>query len=345
MIGLRCSAALALLGVLGCKSEPRADVATGGATSTAQTVGGSPNSSAGGTSSTTTGAATSSGGARTTAGSSESSGAGGQNTTSTTETTGNLTAGAGGAFAGAGGTSGTGLRLPEANAPFDYQLGGAYAPPQSVRVVTRDREEQPAAGLYNICYVNGFQTQPQDNDRWLSDHAELILHDADGEPFLDEDWGEYPFDTSSTEKQLALVEIVSSWIEGCAVSGFDAVEIDNLDSYSRSDGLLAEDANVSFMSRLSNIAHGRGLAIGQKNAAELVPRAADLGTDFAIAEKCNRYDECDTYTEHYGNLVFVIEYRRQDFDAGCAAFPELSLVLRDLDLSTPAAGAYVYDGC
>jgi hypothetical protein len=214
-----------------------------------------------------------------------------------------------------------------------------------VRIVTRDREDAPAAGLYNICYVNGFQTQPQDNQRWLDDHPELIVHDANGEPVFDEDWGEYLFDTSSTEKQLALVDSVADWIAGCATSGFDAVEIDNLDSYSRSEGRLSENDNVSFMARLSELAHEQGLAIGQKNAAELVPRARELGTDFAVAEECNRYDECGTYQQHYGDLVFVIEYRQQDFDQGCTAFPELSIVLRDVELVTPRSAGYVFDGC
>jgi hypothetical protein len=43
--------------------------------------------------------------------------------------------------------------------------------------------------------------------------------------------------------------------------------------------------------------------------------------------------------------VIVIEYRQQDFDAGCAAFPNLSIVLRDVNLVTPQGTGYVYDGC
>jgi hypothetical protein len=41
----------------------------------------------------------------------------------------------------------------------------------------------------------------------------------------------------------------------------------------------------------------------------------------------------------------VIEYRQEDFDAGCAAFPNLSIVLRDRNLVTPSQAAYVYAGC
>jgi hypothetical protein len=235
--------------------------------------------------------------------------------------------------------------LPPGNAPFDYQIGGAYEPPAGVLVVSRDREAPIAPGLYNICYVNGFQTQPQDNESWLTEHPELLLQDGNGEPILDEDWGEYLFDISTPEKRTALLEIVTPWLEGCEAAGFDAIEIDNLDSYSRSDGALNEDAAVAYMAELSKKAHELGLAIGQKNSAELLSRAAELDTDFAIAEECNRYEECADYQEVYGDLVFVIEYREQDFSAGCAAHPELSIVLRDLDVSSPGSNSYVFDGC
>ncbi len=56
------------------------------------------------------------------------------------------------------------VQPPTANADFDYQLGGAYPPPAGVSIVSRDREEAPVAGLYNICYVNGFQIQPDEED-------------------------------------------------------------------------------------------------------------------------------------------------------------------------------------
>lgn len=59
-----------------------------------------------------------------------------------------------------GGPPRAGVRLPDAGEPFDYQLGGAYTPPTGVRTVVRDRTAAPAPGLYNICYVNAYQAQP-----------------------------------------------------------------------------------------------------------------------------------------------------------------------------------------
>jgi hypothetical protein len=246
----------------------------------------------------------------------------------------------------AGTSSQTGsLKLPPAGAALDYQLGGAYEPKSDVKIVSRDRTAKPQPGIYNICYVNGFQAQPDEEDFWLSGHAELVLRDASGEPVIDEDWDELMLDISSADKRQKLAEIIGGFIDGCAKSGFDAVEIDNLDSFSRSGGRLSEQHAVDFMALLSKRAHASGLPIAQKNSAELVSQRAKLGTDFAIAEECNRYDECDVYTKAYGDMVFVIEYRKADFNKGCKNFPNLSMVLRDVNLTTPSGSSYVFEGC
>lgn len=247
--------------------------------------------------------------------------------------------------AGPDGGTPSGLTLPPPNAPFDYQLGGAYPPPEGVMVVSRDRTDPPAAGLYNICYVNGFQVQPNEEDFWLEEEPDLILRDGSGDPVVDDGWDEMLIDVGTPEKRGRVAVIVGEWITGCADAGYDAVEIDNLDSFSRSRGLLDEDDAVAMMALFSATAHAYGLAIAQKNSAELVGRRAEMGTDFVVAEECNRWDECDVYTGVYGDDVLVVEYRRSDFEAGCADFPQLSIVLRDLELVTPGSAGYVYDGC
>jgi hypothetical protein len=237
------------------------------------------------------------------------------------------------------------VTLPPANAKVDYQLGGSYAPPAGVTVVSRDRKATRADGMYNICYVNGFQIQPDEESYWLQYHPDLILKDGSGNPVRDTQWNEMLLDIRLAEKRTAIASIVGGWIRECAQNSYDAVEIDNLDSFTRSQGLLLEQQAVYTMKMLADHAHAVGRPIAQKNSAELVPRKAEMGTDFAVAEECNRYNECDAYTAGYGDHVIVIEYRRQDFTAGCAAFPNLSIVLRDLNLVTPSTTGYVYDGC
>jgi hypothetical protein len=58
-----------------------------------------------------------------------------------------------------------------------------------------------------------------------------------------------------------------------------------------------------------------------------------MGTDFAVAEECSRYDECGEYVSAYGAHVLMIEYSDEDFAAGCAAYgASHPVVHRDLDL-------------
>jgi Glycoside-hydrolase family GH114 len=237
------------------------------------------------------------------------------------------------------------LVLPPANAGLDYQLGGAYAPPGGVQIVSRDRTAAPAAGLYSICYVNGFQIQPGEEAWWKANHGDLILKDAGGTPVIDPDWNEMLIDVSTPAKRTAVASIVGDWIHQCVQTGFEAIEIDNLDSYSRSQGLLTMDDAVAAMRLFANAAHADGVPIAQKNSSELVGRKADMTTDFVVAEECNRYDECGTYTASYGAHVLVIEYRQADFDLGCKNFPQLSIVLRDLALVPLGQPGYVYAGC
>jgi hypothetical protein len=241
--------------------------------------------------------------------------------------------------------SASAVKLPPANGGLDYQLGGSYTPPPGVTIVARDRTEVPAPGLYNICYVNGFQAQESEAEQWLAEHPDLVLRDASGEPVIDRDWNELLFDVGSDAKREQLAAIVGDWISGCARAGFDAIEIDNLDSYTRSGDRLQEDDAVTFLALLAARAHADGLAIAQKNASELAQRRRELGTDFAVAEECSRYDECEVYITAYGSHVLMVEYRRSDFDLGCAQHPDSSIVLRDIELVSAGERGYVFEGC
>lgn len=231
--------------------------------------------------------------------------------------------------------------LPPPNANADYQLGGAYPPPAGVMIVSRDHTAAPAAGLYNICYLNGFQVQPGEESTW---DADLILRDAQGNPIIDTAWNEELLDVRGTKSDRVLAH-VQTWMVGCKQAGYQAIEIDNLDSYTRSQGLLTADDAVSMMNLFSAAAHDLGMSSAQKNAAELVPQKTVLATDFAVVEECNHYNECDTYTAAYGGSVIMVEYDRTDFTTGCTKYPQFPVILRDRNLVTPSDPAYVYDGC
>lgn len=237
------------------------------------------------------------------------------------------------------------ITLPPQDGNLDYQLGGAYAPPAGVTIVSRDRAETPAPGLYNICYVNGFQAQAEDVDFWQHEHPDLVLRNGSGAPIIDPDWDEMLLDVGTADKRARLLEVEAAWIDGCAAAGFDAVEVDNLDSYTRSGGRLHEDDAIAFLASLAERAHAKGLAIGQKNSSELAKQRARLGADFAIAEECSSYDECDVYVSAYGRQVLMIEYQRDDFNEGCSKYAGYPIVLRDLKLVPRGSRGYVFEDC
>lgn len=229
---------------------------------------------------------------------------------------------------------------------FDYQLGGGYEPGDDVTVVTRDSTDEPAEGLYSICYVNGFQTQP--DEAWPE---ALILHEADGTRVADPAWpAEYLLDISTPEKRAEAAAKQSTVIERCAKSGFQAVEFDNLDSWTRSDGALTEADAVAFAVLLVDTTHGEGLAASQKNSAEMTAEGKnDIGFDFVTVEECDLFDECDEFTKAYGDQVFDIEYTddlRGTFADVCSrvATPART-ILRDRDLVTPDSSDYVFEHC
>ena len=234
------------------------------------------------------------------------------------------------------------LAGPPVDLGADYQLGGAYRPAEGVGVVVRDRKRQPASGAYSICYVNAFQAQPGARRWWLSQHPNLVLR-SHGKPIVDENWGEMLLDTGTRTKRRALARIVGRWIDGCARSGFDAVEPDNLDSWQRSRGLLRRSDNVAFARILIKRAHNAGLAIAQKNAAGL---GGARMFDFAVVEQCQRYRECARFTRAYGDQVLEIEYRRKDFDAACdARGARLPIVYRDVNLAPRGSRGYRFATC
>ena len=247
---------------------------------------------------------------------------------------------------------------PPPNAQFDYQIGGDYPPPRGVKVVSRDWfEGSPAPGAYSICYVNAFQTQdnepgvdrPDERSNWP---RSLVLRCLGDDP----NWGgEYLIDISSRAKRARAANWIQQMIQGCADKGFDAVEYDNLDSWTRFDDTPLEgqvpfgkEQAIRFAQVLTRRAHALGLAVAQKNTLQFSRRQSRerIGFDFAIAEECGRYHECHDWPARFGNHVIDIEYRRGDFSRACKAIGKReSVVLRDLNVTQPGSRTYRYAAC
>lgn len=236
------------------------------------------------------------------------------------------------------------IALPPVDVGFDYQVGKVYPPSATVAIVARDHTQAAVDGRYNICEISGFRVREQDRELWLQEHPALVLRDDLDSPVIDR-YSSMLLDVSTDAKRAELVKLVGQWIARCASAGFDAVAINDLDAYAESDGRVEARHILETMKAFSKIAHGHRLAIGQKNASELAAHKDTIGTDFAVAEECNRYRECDVYRASYGDHVLVLEYRRSDFENSCDDYPQLPTVLRDSALVSPNDPGYVYDGC
>ncbi|WP_022903199.1 endo alpha-1,4 polygalactosaminidase [Curtobacterium sp. B8] len=240
--------------------------------------------------------------------------------------------------------------LPTSGVP-DYQLGGSYTPPRGVTIVERDSTARPATGTYSICYVNGFQTQPEDAAMWKRDHPTAILRDRKGTPVSDPDWpDEMLLDTTTGAKRATIVRVLTKTVARCAERGFDAVEFDNLDSWTRSKGKLTRSGNLALAAALVRVGHGKQLAVGQKNTPQLgASGRKQTGFDFVVAEECFVYQECGAYTKAYGKRVIDVEYTdnsRRPWSRVCASTKRPAMtILRDRDLVTPRDDAYVFEHC
>ncbi|KAJ7281782.1 glycoside hydrolase family 114 protein [Mycena rebaudengoi] len=250
-------------------------------------------------------------------------------------------------------TSRAAVTLFDPSGDFDYQIGGDFKPDSTVKTVSRDFEGGKAEpGLYNICYVNVFQSQPGTAKKWWEDNASNLLLKENGQLLLDKKWDEYIFDTSTAANREALAKIVEPWINTCVSKGFNAIEPDNLDTFDRYGAHLTKENNLAFARLLSDYAHSKGLAFAQKNTALLVN--ADKvagGFDFAIAEECGNFKECSAYTSLYGNFVLEIEYSDNEngqavYDQACKDLgSKIPITYRDRDVVPPTGKGYVNLHC
>lgn len=92
--------------------------------------------------------------------------------------------------------------------------------------------------------------------------------------------------------------------------GCDGVDPDNVDAYNNENGLGLTSADaVDYLRFLADAAHARGLAIGLKNAGDIVGSVLSF-TEFQVNEQCIEYEECDLFAPFIsaGKPVFHIEY-------------------------------------
>lgn len=220
---------------------------------------------------------------------------------------------------------------------WDWQLDRPRDLTRDVDVLALDYEETTAGeiaglkarGVRTICYVSigSWEEWRDDAKDFPPDVLGKSLPEWPGERYVD------------MRRLDVLVPIMAARFAKCAEKGFDAIEPDNMGAYDNDTGfgMNSEDL-IAYMRGLIAAAHDLGLAMGQKNAIEMVPALAGV-MDFMISEQCYQYRECEALG-HYialGKAVFNAEYIETgiDFDAACAKARELGIatILKTRDLN------------
>lgn len=236
---------------------------------------------------------------------------------------------------------------PPPGVAFDYQLGGDYPLPSGAELVVRQWSGGEADDeAYSVCYINAFQTEAEPG------HPDSDVNWPDGlvlDQLEDPAWpGEHPINIGSNDLRSTAVEFIMHRFTECAEHGFDAAELDNLDTFTRyPDAPFDRDDAIAYARLLVEEAADLGLAVGQKNTPELLGVArTEIGFGFAIVEECGEFDECEQFVEVYEGRVYAVEYSDAGLAAACAAIGDVAgVVQRDLELLTPEDPGYVHATC
>jgi hypothetical protein len=119
-----------------------------------------------------------------------------------------------------------------------------------------------------------------------------------------------------------LAPIMCLRLDLCKAKGFDAVEPDNIQIHDNATGFtIAYMDQLKYACWLADEAHARGLAIGLKNASDMVIDSLPF-FDFAITEDCFDEGWCSKVLPFIaaGKPVFAAEYTDTgvNFSAACA---------------------------
>lgn len=135
-----------------------------------------------------------------------------------------------------------------------------------------------------------------------------------------------------------LAPIMRARLDLCKSNGFDAVEPDNMEVTGNDSGFPITEADESrYALWLAEEAHARGLAIGMKNAAHLLPQLLPY-FDFIITEDCYVDGWCEEVRPYVqaGKPVYAAEYTDRDIDfaQACEYFSEAGFdaILKNRDL-------------
>ncbi len=117
-----------------------------------------------------------------------------------------------------------------------------------------------------------------------------------------------------------LAPIMRARLDLCSVKGFDGVEPDNIEIWNNDTGFpISYQDQLSYAQFLVEEAHSRGLAIGLKNAPDMVADSHSF-FDFAITEDAFHFQWVEKMLPFIktGKPVFAAEYTDMDVDFNAA---------------------------
>lgn len=195
---------------------------------------------------------------------------------------------------------------PAAGITWEIQLSSTPQTLRSVAAYDVDLFETPDAKLREmedrsirtICYFSAGSYE-----EWRADAPALA-------PFRGsklKGWeGEWWIDVRAPQVR----SVMAARLDEAVRKGCDAVDPDNVDGYQNENGLgLTKADQLDYLRYLAEEAHRRGMAIGLKNALELVPDLVAL-YDFSVNEECFDFDECEALIPFVsaGKPVLQIQY-------------------------------------
>lgn len=173
-------------------------------------------------------------------------------------------------------------------------------------------DELHATGKKVICYISvgSWEDWRPDADQFPEEALGYAYEGWPGERWLD------------IRRLDLLAPIMRARLDLCAAKGFDGIEPDNIEIHTNRTGFPITYADqLAYARWLADEAHARGLAIGLKNAPDMVADSFDF-FDFAITEDAFYYGWIEQMLPFIeaGKAVFAAEYTDMDVDfaAACA---------------------------
>lgn len=174
-----------------------------------------------------------------------------------------------------------------------------------------------------ICYFSAGSYENWRPDASLFNKADLGNGLAQGDTA---NAGYWPGEKWLNIRSSKVMDIMTARIQLAKDKGCDGVDPDNVDGYdtdtapAKAGGFrpvtgftLNQNDAITYMTKLAYATHTRGLAIGIKNAVDIVDKVGSF-VEFAVNEQCVKYNECGRY-QSFLNLkkpVFHVEYPSSD---------------------------------